>query len=291
MITKTPRDTPFAIHGPALISFSGGRTSGYMLWRILEANGGSLPENVKVVFANTGKERDETLRFVHDCSTHWGVEITWVEWRPGSKADDDNPYFEVVGFNSASRNGEPFAALMAKKKRLPNWQERWCTENLKILPMTLFLKSLGWTEWVNVVGLRFDEPDRVAKQWEKNKLLEEKAKNASPWFNEMPLYRAGITKADVMDFWRQQPFDLQLEPHEGNCDACFLKGKKNLKALISAKPSMANWWIEQERLHEGTFSSRYSYEDLLQQALAQPDLFFQPDLEYDVECGDSCGVI
>ena len=49
----------YKVDGPALISFSGGRTSGYMLFRILEAYGGSLPDDMHVVFANTGKERPE----------------------------------------------------------------------------------------------------------------------------------------------------------------------------------------------------------------------------------------
>ncbi len=60
---------PFHITGPALISFSGGRTSGYMLWRILQAHGGTLPDDVYVTFANTGKEREETLRFVYECGS------------------------------------------------------------------------------------------------------------------------------------------------------------------------------------------------------------------------------
>lgn len=61
---------PYFITGPALISFSGGRTSGYMLRHILDAHDGTLPDDVVVTFANTGKEREETLRFVHDCATH-----------------------------------------------------------------------------------------------------------------------------------------------------------------------------------------------------------------------------
>ena len=39
----------YKMTGPALISFSGGRTSGFMLHNILEANGG-LPKDVHVVF-------------------------------------------------------------------------------------------------------------------------------------------------------------------------------------------------------------------------------------------------
>ena len=58
--------SPYTLpNGNVQISFSGGRTSGYMLHAIMEANGG-LPERARVVFANTGRERNETLDFVQE---------------------------------------------------------------------------------------------------------------------------------------------------------------------------------------------------------------------------------
>jgi hypothetical protein len=59
---------PYVIDGPAQICFSGGRTKGYMLHQILEANGG-LPDVCIVSYQNTEKEREETIdRPTRSCS-------------------------------------------------------------------------------------------------------------------------------------------------------------------------------------------------------------------------------
>ena len=111
---------PFKITQPTCISFSGGRTSAYMLWRVLQANGG-LPADSVVCFANTGKEVEATLRFVRDCAEHWQVPIRWLEYLPAE------PGFTLVDFDRASRQGEPVEALIRKRQYLPNPVARGCT--------------------------------------------------------------------------------------------------------------------------------------------------------------------
>jgi len=274
---------PFLIHGPAIISFSGGRTSGYMLWRILQAHGGTLPPDVIVTFANTGKEREETLRFVHDCGTHWNVPIVWLEYT-GPKT------FDIVGFNSAARNGEPFAALIARKKYLPNAVTRFCTIELKIRTIKHYCTSQGWKKWSNVVGLRYDEGHRVMKAIAGNEAGKER------WQTVMPLSKGKITKADVMAFWSAQLFDLQLKGYEGNCDMCFLKGKGTIAALMRENPAMADWWIGQEECVGASkptgarFIKDASYTAMRERVRAQVDMFPEPDGEHDAECGLICGV-
>src|SRR5512139_29328 len=119
---------PFLIDGPTCISFSGGRTSAYMLWRVLQSNGG-LPSDAVVCFANTGKEEEATLRFVDRCSREWGVPIAWVEYREG-------PSFERVTFDTAARNGEPMEAIVAQRRgMLPNRAMRFCSGELKTRTM------------------------------------------------------------------------------------------------------------------------------------------------------------
>lgn len=272
-------NNPYFIVGPALISFSGGRTSGYMLKHILDAHGGMLPENVVVTFANTGKEREETLRFVHDCATHWNVKVHWLEYRLGKQR------FEEVGFNSASRNGEPFAALISKKKYLPNTVMRFCTSDLKVRVMADFCKSLGWSTWTNVIGLRYDEGNRVLKALAAND------SGKQIWRSVMPMSKAKVTKRDVMAFWAAQQFDLQLKSYEGNCDLCFLKGRNKLQALIRENPGIADWWIAQEMIVKSggaRFITEYSYAELADHVDRQGFLFHDDGDEFDAECGLTC---
>lgn len=281
---------PYLIEGPALISFSGGRTSAYMLKQILDAHGGTLPDDVHVCFANTGKEREETLRFVHDCSTHWNVAVVWLE-RNGKLG------FETVGFNSASRNGEPFADLIREKRYLPNAVTRFCTSELKVRTMKAFALEQGFANWSNVVGLRYDESHRVVKSRKPNK---------ERWTTVLPLDDAKVTVRDVRAFWREQPFDLQLLPFEGNCDACFLKARPKLYEVERTCPGTLDWWVQQEanvtaaiaagdskpKLTGARFVTEYSYAELRDSVRRQPDMFeglLDADtLEMDAECGLWC---
>lgn len=268
---------PFKIDGPALVSFSGGRTSAYMLWRILQAHSGTLPADVVVAFANTGKEREETLRFVHECGTRWSVPVQWVEWRPMPQR------YETVDLNSASRNGEPFEGLIELRGRLPNPRQRFCSRELKVEPINALCRSLGWDRWANVIGLRHDEGHRCLKKYAENET------GGHRWRNVLPLDKGRITKRDVLAFWAEQPFDLGLRGYEGNCDLCFLKSRGKLEAVIRDNPDAAEWWDAQERHTGKRFERDRSYAELRRAVREQPVLIGD-DLtdEHDAECGDAC---
>ena len=229
---------PFKIDGPTALGFSGGRTSGYMLWRAMQANPPEvLAENLTACFANTGKEEEATLRFVRECGERWGIPIAWVEYR------DDESGYAVVEFASASRNGEPFEAIMRRRKLLPNPVSRFCTIELKIRPMARYLRAKGFPgtmaelENSSWIGMRADEPRRVAKLADKSRA---------------PLALGGVSAADVGAFWRAQPFDLGLpnmngKTMHGNCDLCFLKPAAQVQSLIAEKPERAIWWARMEQ--------------------------------------------
>ena len=276
---------PFLIEGPAVISFSGGRTSGYMLWRILQAHGGGLPDDVRVLFANTGKEMPETLNFVQECSERWNVPIIWIEY---SWTEDPTTRFKIVDYQTASRNGEPYEAIIDRFNTLPNVIARYCTDKMKITPMHMMCRSFGWKEWDACIGFRFDEPRRWAKLANQTSSKETKI---------APLVEAKISVQDVGNFWKEQPFDLRLpnmngRTMHGNCDLCFLKGSKQIISLIRENPARALWWIKQEdKKPQANGGGRFrndmrSYKQMYDMALNQVEMFEYDEPLEDCSCTD-----
>jgi len=90
---------------------------------------------------------------------------------------------------------------------------------------------------------------------------------------ELPLYKWKITKAEVLDWWKQQPFDLNITPLYGNCDGCFLKGKGKLLQIAREKPELLDWWAEMEELTGKQFRKEISYRQILEKVKSQPDLW------------------
>jgi len=291
---------PFKIDSPTCISFSGGRTSAYMLWRVLEAHQMSLPPEAVVCFANTGKEDEATLRFVQDCSEQWGVNINWLEYK---QSEDASNRWRVVDFDSASRNGEPFEAVIRMRNYLPNPVTRFCTSELKIRVMHKWLRAnwmaIGWDaynlEWDQMIGIRADEQRRVSKIRARGHSTETTKETML-----LPLADAGISLSDIDVFWKKQSFHLELPTINGrtlagNCDLCFLKAANQVQTLIAEKPERAIWWAKMEALALALASKpsgavfrsdRPSYASMLQYSKDQTDFFNPNDESIACFCGD-----
>ena len=248
-----------------VINVSGGRSSGYMLHQTLDAHDGELPPRCEAIFANTGRERTETLDFVQAMSERWSVPITWIEfdYRPDREPGARTKYrARVVSRESASLGGEPFTALLgagAAGTWLPSVTKRICTSELKVGTIDRYLwqaRGLTRRQTRKLIGFRFDEPAR----W-KPALYDECQ-------TVYPMVDAGVTSRDVAEFWRRQPFDLGIPSERGNCDLCYLKPRRNLLETIREAPALADWWIDAERSAGRTFRIGESFEALRAAALA-----------------------
>jgi 3'-phosphoadenosine 5'-phosphosulfate sulfotransferase (PAPS reductase)/FAD synthetase len=261
-----------------------------MLYQVLQAHGGTMPDDGIVCFANTGKEEEATLKFVNDCSVNWSVKIHWIEYQ--DHEDSAHRYKEVT-YETASRNGEPFEAIIRKRQYLPNPVTRFCTSELKIRTMACFLKHSGLfddctkseLENASWIGLRYDEDRRAAKIKDKRRI---------------PLFTAGVTVQHISDFWDAQPFNLELPTYKGrtlagNCDLCFLKPLNQVATLIAENPKRATWWVKMEALalalaskpSGATFrKDRPNYASMVKFAADQQTIFDPDEEGIACFCGD-----
>lgn len=285
------------------LSFSGGLTSGFMLKRALEQFPNYRSEFI-TLFENTGKERKETLDFVHEVETKWEVPIIWLEYIsvPASQipagifptkrrnenlskavdASENAHWFKIVDYERAARKSEPFDSFLSQSSALPNATGRGCSAQLKIRTGMRYLFSLGIHEFEANIGIRSDESHRA---------IEIQATCESFLHPQFPLIDAGITIAEVENFWKLNDFTLNLKNYEGNCDLCFLKAKWKRMRLMKDNPGMADWWIEKEKHFEEAHPNKRgrsgfrlgeTYEGILSLA-NYPEMNFD-ESEQDVAC-------
>lgn len=231
------------------VTLSGGGSSAYQAWHLIEAAGG-LPDRWKLVFCNTGFERPETLDFIADFSRNVGVPVTWLEREAAGG-------FSEVGHNSAARNGEPFKLLVTEeikrvdgtigKRPLPSdGPRRLCSGELKTKTAHRYLRSLGWGRYASAIGFRADEEGRVRR---KRRMDAKRPRGVvEGGYGVFPMAQAGVRADDVFAFGAQVPWWLRLPSWKGNCNNCFMMSEWKMKERLVDDPHSADPWIEMEEM-------------------------------------------
>lgn len=283
---------PYKLTGPTCLSFSGGRTSAYMLFMVLTTNTAEdIARWLVVCFSNTGLEAEETLVFVRECAARWGFRIVWLEY-----AGQDDQMYRVTSFESAARNGEPFEALIRRRNFLPNPVSRFCTSELKIRTMHRYIRAeLQWDEWDQFIGIRADEQRRVSKIRARGTSTETKDETMC-----LPLADAGVTLVEIAQFWDAQPFKLELtvvngKTIDGNCVYCFNKSPWQRLSIARMGKHSIDWYV---RAEDGSMipgatgrGARFtkdgpSYADIKQFAEDQQEMFDHNQEDIACFCGD-----
>lgn len=232
---------------------SGGRTSAYMTEKLLElqSQGYFTDIDFVITFANTGREHEKTLEFVNNCANRWydlySARVIWVEANVlhGLRMPTIH---KIVDFKTASRNGEPFEEV-TKKYGLPNGTFLHCTRELKENPiislMEMYGGKVGHTKdkvfvsatYETWIGIREDEPRRLGgkidgKQYKQYPLAHPLESSCGRTVD------LSCDKQDVLDFWEEMPFDLELPEHQGNCVDCHKKSNKKLAMIFNETPEV-----------------------------------------------------
>lgn len=114
--------------GSNIVAFSGGKDSTAMVLRLAE-----IGEPFACLFTATGNELPEVRRHLDAIIARTGVDLI----EPANHSLD----FWIREHNA-----------------LPNWRQRWCTRQIKIVPCIAYLKAHPGSTLL--VGLRADEPER-----------------------------------------------------------------------------------------------------------------------------------
>jgi hypothetical protein len=213
-----------------VVLFSGGRTSAFLSKYIKE---NPKYKNVLFLYANTGKEREETLEFVNKCDKEFVLDVVWLEAKVHEEKRKGTTY-TITNFKDVKRNGEPFEEMLSKYP-LPNNMASNCTRELKQRPIDAYLREL-YSDFniIRVVGIRADESHRKSNNAIKEQII-------YPLCDELI-----VDSKFIRNWWDNQSFDLQLKDYEGNCDLCFKKSLKKRLTIIKENPNVADWWQEME---------------------------------------------
>ena len=142
---------------PHVVKFSGGRSSGMLLFTLLENGFLRQDRGDVVVFNNTSCEHPETYRFAAECKRRvegdYGVPFFFVqfqtyedarqgEWRrmAAYRLVNERPYSEANPDGFRWR-GEAFEELLSHKAYVPSQFRRVCTAVLKLEITRLFLRD------------------------------------------------------------------------------------------------------------------------------------------------------
>jgi 3'-phosphoadenosine 5'-phosphosulfate sulfotransferase (PAPS reductase)/FAD synthetase len=240
---------------PLVVSVSGGRSSGLMA-RTVQLSSAYEQWELHYLFANTGKEREESLRFVKRIQDEWGLPIVWLEADVIPEKGKATQH-RIVTFETAARDGEPFKAVIAKYG-VPNMQFQHCTRELKQQTIANYMRTMGHRTWTTAMGMRWEEKGRMGGE--------------TPYGPAIyPLADTRLTRQEVRQWWLTQPFDLEIEDYQGNCDLCFKKSLKKRLRILSEEPELAEWWANQERDSDYKFDQRegVSVEDQLRMAASK----------------------
>lgn len=242
-----------------IVTVSGGKTSAYQaIW--MTQNKQKIADYFRVpvasieyiyVFCNTGREEEETLRFVDMLDReYFDNQIIWLE-AVINHGKGNGTTHRITNYKDAHRKHEyetrrdthPFTQFMAKFG-IPNQTFKSCTRELKLRPQDSYCRSIGLKtgnksrKHYTAIGYRTDEAERRATPVE-----QAKTKQFYPLLDIHP-----SDKEDVNIFWEDQPDTLRLPSYRGNCITCFKKSKNKLNMVYIETPGDFdfNQWAEVE---------------------------------------------
>lgn len=145
-----------------IVNISGGRTSAYLGWLLLQRYKSSENVNLEFVFCDTGAEHSLTYKFLRDIVDHWGIELTCLRTVIHMEKGV-GPTWRVVDLDDCKQDLELFLDV-CKKHGTPTVAAPLCTDRMKSIPADKYCDAkYGKGNYLRWIGYRIDEPNRIKK--------------------------------------------------------------------------------------------------------------------------------
>lgn len=204
-------------------SFSGGRTSAFMV-HLLERKAAKENLIIKHVFMDTGAEHPKTYEFIRNVAKNWNIDLVCLRLVIDPELGKANTY-KVISVDDIGHDLQPWIDACSKYGT-PYVHGAFCTRTMKTEVFTRYCKET-YGEYHTWLGIRADEPKRLKER-------------------EGVSYLADISdveKQDILDWWAEQPFDLDLPEHLGNCVFCVKKGINKIALATRDEPELAQQFL------------------------------------------------
>jgi hypothetical protein len=264
-------------------SLSGGKTSSYMavhypadfelfsLVRTSDPNCKFKDEKLRqMVSDKIGKEfigtleEDAIVYTMMDLEQFIGREINWIS----------GPVFDDI-IKRKNKKGEPYTWL-------PNKTQRFCTVEMKILPIFNWCRENTTLPVEMRIGFRANEINRAISMIdkctdgiEKQKAIVGKRKDGKNKWQlidyrkpRFPLIEDNILRDAVLNFWKDKPVRFA---YMNNCVGCFHRNPALLKLMSEIQSNKFEWFSNQET-EKARFITGTTY-DRIKNSFKQVELF------------------
>lgn len=210
-----------------VVSFSGGRTSAYLCKLMIDKFG---KDNVDFIYMDTGAEHPKTYEFIRKVDEYLALDLVCLRGGFSTPLGKGGGY-TVVDVSEIKCDLIPICGY-SKKYGTPTVAGASCTSRMKEEVHDKYCnEKYGKGNYETWIGIRADEPRRLKGIGKRADLR----------------YMAEITdaeKQDVLDFWEEQPFDLGVNEHLGNCVFCVKKGANKLALAARDEPLLYKDWLK-----------------------------------------------
>jgi hypothetical protein len=184
---------------------------------------------------------------------------------------------QFIGNEITWVTGDSFDVLCKKRKALPNMVQRFCTTEMKMIPIAEWWHRTIGEKVQMQVGFRYDEKERADRFRTDVKIKTGKSANGrNKWtefdwrIGKFPLIEDKILHFEVYEWANKSGI---IFPPDSNCVGCFWKPLQQLRKNWEDEPLKMRWFSELEQKMKRRFKKDGTYAQFKDIGLQQDFIF------------------